>query len=121
MYTQIIINGHPIPPGKLIKWNFNFADLVKNSNRVGGNLMRFNFIATKVQWEAEFTMLTKTELEELLGAIQSVPFFPIQCYDPLEKDVVTKTFYKSDRSGETLRWFSSIEGYFKLSVTFIQE
>lgn len=119
MITDIEINGKRVPSPE--EWLPSYMDLVSNSNRVGGVTMRFNYLATKRQWQAKWTNLTKKEYETLLGAFEGVSFFTIKCYDPREKDVVTKTFYKGDRTFDSMTFLNNEEGYGSFSVTFIEK
>jgi hypothetical protein len=120
--TDIFINGVKIPPPDWIDgWVPSFMDLVDNSQRVGGLTMRFNYLGTKRQWDARWSMLTKAEYESIMTAIEGVPMFPITCYDPSEKGIVTKTFYKGDRKFPSLFHFDDVIGYGSIQVTFIEQ
>jgi len=117
--SDITINGTKVVAPT--EWAHSWMDLVTNSNRVGGLTMRFNYIGTKRQISAKWENLTQADYEATLATFEKIPFFPIACYDPREKDVVTRTFYKSDRKGETLKILASDKAYGSFSVTFIEQ
>ena len=100
------------------KWEPGLQDLVTNSTRVGSGKMRFNFVATKRTWSAEWTHLSQEESQLILNKIEGVSFFTIECFDPGNNEVILRTFYKSDRSLKVLHT-NSIS--ISISVSFIEQ
>lgn len=103
------------------EWKPTYADMVTNPNRVGNGKMRFNYVATKVNWSAKWEYLTEAEYQVLLDAIEGKSFFAVQCYDPKSHAVATKIFYKSDRAFDTLLLWNDTEKYGSVSLTFIEQ
>lgn len=118
--TDIEISGVKVAAPLRDGWLPSYMDLVNNSNRVGGVTMRFNYLGTKRTWTAKWHILTREEYEGIMDAIKP-SFFPIKCYDPDAKGIVTKTFYKGDRVFPALYHFSDTESYGSIETTFIEQ
>lgn len=101
----------------------SYADLVTNSGRNAAGDAKFNYVATKVNWEAVWGVISETDVVTLLGMIEgaSNSFFSITAKFPGIIGTETRTYYKGDRKfGKSI--FINGEVYYKsLSIAFIQK
>ena len=116
---DIKIDGVLIPSPT--DWKPSVMTLTTNGTRTGGGKMRFNEVAKKRTWEGSWKNLTETQLTTLVNAFEGKAFFTIECYDPLERAIVTKTFYKGDRKFDTPKHISESEIYNNIGLTFIEQ
>ena len=116
---DIKIDGVLIPSP--VDWKPSIMTLVTNSTRTGGGKMRFNEVAKKRTWDGSWKNLTRAQLVTLKGSFEGKAFFTIECFDPIDDAIVTKTFYKGNRVFETSRHISDSEIYHSLSVSFIEQ
>ena len=92
-------NGVSLPDPS--SWNYQVADLDTSGSRDGTGYLHRAYVATKINYEFEWTALEWEMLQRILKAVQK-PKFTFSGPDPRDFDekVYSGEYYVGDRTGE---------------------
>ena len=114
---MIKINGVVIATPK--SFSVDISDLDGESNRNAlGDLLR-DRIAVKRKLSCEWAALGTTAISTLLKSVQDV-YFDVEYPDPMEGQLITKTFYVGDRSAPMYKYDNGNILWEGLKMNFIE-
>lgn len=124
----LLINGTAIKtPSKFVPKRFDLSAPDSGRDLTGlmyaGKLKDANGnILTKTTIDIEWSMLTPSETQTILNALESDEYFTATYYDPKGGGTtqVTKTFYLGDRDIPVKQWYQGGERYEYISTTLIE-
>lgn len=113
------INGVDMPSPTV--FNPEYEDLHTNTGTNAQGHVRFNTIRrNRAKLNVEFSFLTRAEFALIINAIKNIDFFNVTYYDPTDNAVVTKKFYKGNRTIEFFNHWVGMDAPRHLKVNFIE-
>ena len=115
---MIKINGVAIATPKTFEVSISDIDGETNRN-LNGELIR-DRITVKRKLSMEWGFLNSAECSILLKSVKDV-FFSVNYPDPMEGDIVTKTFYVGDRTAPAYIFIDGETRWSGLKMNFIEK
>lgn len=113
------INGADIPPPS--EYTFTEADLVVNSERNAKGYANWDVVRQNVgSLDLTWSNLDGDRLTAVVAAIRGKKSFQATFFNPLTKQMETRTFYAGDRSAQLARFISAQRYWATLTVPFVE-
>lgn len=116
--TMIKVNGAWIKTPSSFSWGLQDVS-ASDAGRTQDALMHKNMVAQKRKVALTWAAPTPAEARAILTAFNS-EYFNVTYYDPLDGDMVTRTFYAGDKSAPVKVWMANNKRYEQISFDIIE-
>ena len=116
--TMIRVNGTKVKTPSSFSWGLQDVS-ASDAGRTQDALMHKNMVAQKRKIAMSWSMPSPDEARAILLAFNN-EYFDVTYYDPLDGDIVTRTFYAGDKTAPVKIWTANNKRYEQISFDIIE-
>ena len=117
----LTVNGTALPTPESVKYTLQDLSSEDGSGRTLDGTMYKDRVAQKRTLECAWALLSPSDAQTVLSTINNTIMMQVQYFDPVSRQVETRTFYVGDRSVEFLTLKTGKEYCRSISCNFIEQ